>query len=104
MKQKNNALVTVPNNEVGRIIIKEVKALAKRNGWKVTLRGRHSDRKSVAKQIAGPGNQYQYIHSSLRRSIPQKYSERFAVYVLDQFKDYITPAELTKLEAQGRVK
>ena len=103
----------VENTPEGQAELKEIRALAKRNGWKVMPRGR-GDRLAAARQYVADEKLHdgylQSVHENFRQSLPLKYSQRFAVYV--QYYDKrvhswainVTPKHFAKLQAKGKVK
>ena len=75
-------LTIVPNDSFGQNIIKQIRQMAKKNGWIVVCRGRCADRVAVAKSLVKKTHDnYRAIHARFRQSVPLKYSDRVAVYV-----------------------
>lgn len=75
----------VPNDEAGRKFLDELRRRVNRGAYRVRLRGRHPNRKQLAKEItkAANGNQpyWNGTHMSLRQSVPANHAAYFAVYL-----------------------
>lgn len=88
MRQSPKYFTILPNTESSKEIIKFIRFVAKVNDWKVTLRGRHKDRKSLANKYASSLKvSPSILHTAFRRDVPLKYAERIAVYIKKQHPD-----------------
>lgn len=67
-----NFVRKVKNDEEGRKFIKEAKAFYKAHGFRVTLRGRHSDRMELYRQIGK--------NRTLTMDVPIRHAEEIGVY------------------------